>query len=78
MTLIFFSFYLFIYYVFIFGHVGSSLLHMGLSLVVVSGGYFVTVRGLLIVVASRCGAWALGALASVVVARGLSSVAHGL
>ena len=29
--------------------------------------------GLLIAVASRCGAWALGARASVVVARGLSS-----
>ena len=37
------------------------------------GLLFVAVRGLLIVVASRCGAWALGAWASVVVAHGLSS-----
>ena len=35
------------------------------------GLLFVAVRGLLIAVASRCGAWALGAWASVVVARGL-------
>ena len=33
----------------------------------------VAVCGLLIAVASHCGAWALGAQASVVVARGLSS-----
>ena len=53
---------------------------------------FVAVHGLLIAVASHCGAWALGARASVVVACGLSScgmraqlwhtgsvvVAHGL
>ena len=45
----------------------------GLSLVVLSGGYSVAVRRLLIVVASRCGAWALGMQASVVVAHGLSS-----
>ena len=37
------------------------------------GLLFVAVRGLLIVVASRCRARALGAQASVVVARGLSS-----
>ena len=37
------------------------------------GPLFVAVRGLLIAVASRCGARALGAWASVVVARGLSS-----
>ena len=37
------------------------------------GLLFVEVRGLLIVVASRCGAWALGTQASVVVAQGLSS-----
>ena len=36
-------------------------------------GLLVAVRVLLIVVASRCGAPALGARASVVVARGLSS-----
>ena len=34
------------------------------------GLLFVAVRGLLIAVASRCGAWALGTWASVVVARG--------
>ena len=34
---------------------------------------FVVVRGLLITVASRCGAWALGMWALVVVVRGLSS-----
>ena len=46
----------------------------GLSLVAASGGYcFVAVRRLLIVVASRCRAWALGVRASVVVACGLSS-----
>ena len=37
------------------------------------GLLFVVVQGLLIAVASRCGAWALGTQASVVVARGLSS-----
>ena len=37
------------------------------------GLLFVAVRGLLIAVASRCGTQALGAWASVVVARGLSS-----
>ena len=37
------------------------------------GLLFVVVHVLLIAVASRCGAWALGAWASVVVARGLSS-----
>ena len=35
------------------------------------GLLFVVVRRLLIAVASRCGAWALGAQASVVVAHGL-------
>ena len=47
------------------------------------GLHFVEVRRLLIVVASRCGARALGTQASVVVACGLSScglqaVEHGL
>ena len=37
------------------------------------GLLFVTVHGLLIVVASHCGAQALGAWASVAAARGLSS-----
>ena len=36
-------------------------------------GLLLVLRGLLIVVASRCRAWALGSWASVVVARGLSS-----
>ena len=47
------------------------------------GLLFVAVHGLLIVVASHCGAWALGTRASVVVAHGLSTcgsraVEHGL
>ena len=37
------------------------------------GLLFIVARGLLIAVASRCGAQALGAQASVVVAHGLSS-----
>ena len=46
----------------------------GLSLVAAKGGLlFVALHGLLIAVASRCGARALGVWASVVVARGLSS-----
>ena len=36
------------------------------------GLLFIVVHGLRIAVASRCGAWALGAQASVVVAQGLS------
>ena len=55
----FFAVYLFI--LFIFGCVGSSLLHVGFSLVAVSRGF------------SCCGARALGVRASVVVVRGLSS-----
>ena len=39
------------------------------------GLLFIAVRGLLITVASRCGAWALGVWASVVVPRGLSGSA---
>ena len=43
------------------------------------GLLFVAVRGLLISVASRCRAWAVGAQASVVVAQGLScSAACGI
>ena len=47
------------------------------------GLLFIAVRRLLIAVASHCGAWSLGAWASVVVARGLSScgswaLEHGL
>ena len=57
---------------FIFDCVGSSLLHVGFSLVAASGGY-----SLLWCVASHCGGFsrarALGVRASVVVARGLSS-----
>ena len=41
------------------------------------GLLFVVVRGLLIVVASRCGARALGARALVVAVRGLSSCGTG-
>ena len=37
------------------------------------GLFFAAVRGLLIAVASRCGAWAPGVRASVVVTHGLSS-----
>ena len=37
------------------------------------GLLFIVVLGLLVAVASHCGAWALGTQASVVVARGLSS-----
>ena len=56
---------------FIFGCISSSLLHVGFSLVEVSG--------LLIAVASRCGARALGTRASVVVAHRLTcSAACGI
>ena len=68
----FLNFYLFIY-LFIFSCVASSLLCVGFSLVAASGGYSVAVRGLLIAVASRCGARALGTWALVVAARRLSS-----
>ena len=71
--LFFFYIYIYLFYLFIFGCVGSSLLR-ALSLVAASGGYSSSrcaashCGGL-----SCCGAWALGAQASVVVARGLSS-----
>ena len=62
---------------FIFDCAGSSLLHTGLFvrffLVVVGRGYsLLAVYKLLIVMASCCRAWALGAWASVVVALCLS------
>ena len=62
-------------YLFTFGCVGSSLLRTGFfSSCSERGLWFVAVRGLLIAVASLCcGARALGARASVVVARRLSS-----
>ena len=57
-----------------FGCIGFSLLHAGfLSSCGERGLLFVAVLGLLIAVASSCGAQALGAQASVVVACGLSS-----
>ena len=65
-----FFFNKFIFYLFIFGCIGSSLLH-GLSLVAEWGLLFVVVCRLLVAVASRCGTRALGVWASVVVARGL-------
>ena len=56
-------------YLFIFGCIGSSLLRVGFSLVVASGGYsWLWCSGF-----SCCGARALGAQASVVAVRGLSS-----
>ena len=58
---------------FIFGCVGSSLLCVAFSSYGERGLLFVAVHGLLIVVSSHCGARALGARASVVVACGLSS-----
>ena len=67
--------YLFIY-LFIFACFGSSLLcarDRDFSSCGEQGLLFVSVRGLLIVVASRCGVRALGTQASVVVAHGLSS-----
>ena len=61
-------------YLFIFGCVGSSLLHArAFSSCGECGLLFVGVRGLLIAVASHCRAWALGTWASVVAARGLTS-----
>ena len=69
-------------YLFIFGCIPSSLLHTGF-LQLQRAGATLAVRRLLIAVASHCGAQALGARASVVVARVLQSagsvvVAHGL
>ena len=65
----------FIYKVFKnFGCVGSLLLHVGFPLVAASGGYSsLRCAGFSCGVFSCCGARALGARASVVVARGLSS-----
>ena len=71
-------FYKFIY-LFVFGCVGAALglrcCTQAFSSCSEWGLLFVAVHGLLIVVASLCccGEWALGAWASVVVARGLSS-----
>ena len=48
----------------------ASLPHVGFSLVVASGGYSRVVHGLLVAVASHCGALTLGAWASLVVAHG--------
>ena len=46
------GFFVLFCFVFIFGCVGSSLLHVGFSLVAERGDYSVAVRGLLIAVAS--------------------------
>ena len=74
-TLRLFFFYKFIYFIlfFTFGCIGSLLLHTGfLSSCGQRGLLFIAVHGLLIAVASLCcGARALGAWASVVVARRL-------
>ena len=66
------NFFFLIY--FIFGYVGSLLPRVGFSLVAASGGY----SSLWCAGFSCCGAWALGAWASVVVARGSVVVAHGI
>ena len=69
-------FYKFIYlfiYLFIYGCVGSALLRTAFSSCGERGLLLVAVCGLPTVVASRCGARALGTQASVVVACGLSS-----
>ena len=64
----------FILFYFIFGCIGSLLLHVGFSLVVVSRGYSSLWRaGIALWWPLLLGAWALGAWASVVVAHGLSS-----
>ena len=68
----FLSFFIYKFIYFIFGCVGSSLLHMGFSLVAVSEGYFsLGARASHCGGFSCCGAWALAARASVVVARRL-------
>ena len=71
----FFFFYKFIYCFWLrWVFVAASLLFSSCSK---RGLLFVALRGLLITVASRRGAWALGTQASVVVARGLSSCGSG-
>ena len=66
------SLFFFFFFFFFFGCIGSSSLCAGFSCGK-RGLLFFAVHGLLVAVASRCGAQALGAWASVVVARGLSS-----
>ena len=58
---------------FVFGYIGSLLLRAGFLYLWRVGLLFVVVHGLFIVVASRCGAQAIGTRASVVATRGLSS-----
>ena len=60
-------------YLFIFGALGLRCCAWAFSSRSERGLLFVAVRGLLIAGFSCCRAWALGTLASVVVARGLSS-----
>ena len=67
-----FSFFLFFFYLFL-AALGLRCCARAFSSCREWGLLLVAVRGLLIAVASRCGARALGARASVVVARGLSS-----
>ena len=87
--LFFFFKKIYLFYLFIFGCVGSSCCAWAFSSCSKWGLLFVVVHGLLIAVASHCsgfscyGARALGTRASVVVAHGLQStgsvvVAHGL
>ena len=72
--LVLFLFNLFIYLLFLFlAALGLHCCARAFSSCGERGLLFVAVHGLLIAVASRCGARALGAWASVVVARGLSS-----
>ena len=67
-------YYLFYFIYFIFGCVGSSLLHAGFSLVAASGGYsLLWCVGFSLWWLLLLGARALGIWASVVVAHGLSS-----
>ena len=69
-----FCFYKFIYFIYLFwAALGLRCCARAFSSCGEWGLLFVVLRGLLIAVASRCGARALGVWASVFVARGLSS-----
>ena len=77
-TLFFFNLFIVFILFYFFGCDGPSLLHEGFSCGE-RGLLFITVHGLLIVVASLCfGAWALGARASVAVHRLSCSTACGI
>ena len=83
-TSIYFSLKIYLFYLFIFGCIGSQLLRTGFSLVAASGSALrCGARASDCCGFSCCGARALGTRASVVVARGLQGtgsvvVAHGL